>query len=54
VSRTRRYTFQQPQPGDRPGALSADNVAEVIAFALACSPAIELTEVRFDSISRDR
>lgn len=44
--------FNGKSPGMRPGALSPDNVAEVIEFALFCSPNIELTEIRLDSLGR--
>ncbi len=44
--------FNNRLPGDRPGALAADHVAEVIEFALTCSPNIELTEIRLDSMQR--
>jgi len=36
----------------RPGALTADEVAEVVEFAVTCTANIELTEVRLDSLSR--
>lgn len=44
--------FNNKKPGMRPGALLADNVAEVINFAISCSPNIELQEIRLDSMSR--
>lgn len=44
--------FNQKQPGMRPGALAADEVAEVIEFAVTCTANIELTEVRLDSLTR--
>jgi len=36
----------------RPGALSVEQVAEVVAFCLQCDPNIELQEIRLDSMSR--
>jgi NAD(P)-dependent dehydrogenase (short-subunit alcohol dehydrogenase family) len=44
--------FNNRSPGDRPGALAADEVAEVIEFALICSRNLELTEIRLDSLQR--
>lgn len=44
--------FNQKTPGMRPGALTADEVAEVVEFAVTCTANIELTEVRLDSLSR--
>ncbi len=44
--------FNSKQPGDRPGALSADDVAEVILFSIYCGSNIELQEVRLDSMTR--
>ncbi len=44
--------FNKKKPGMRPGALSADEVAEVVEFAISCSPNIELREIRLDSLSR--
>ena len=44
--------FNGKKPGMRPGALLADEVAEVIEFAVCCSSNIELQDLRFDSMSR--
>lgn len=44
--------FNEKKPGMRPGALTADEVAEVIEFAITCSHNIELTEIRLDSLAR--
>lgn len=44
--------FNGKSPGMRPGALTAEQVAEVVAFCLGCDPNIDLQEIRLDSISR--
>lgn len=44
--------FNSKEPGMRPGSLSAGDVAEVVAFAISCSPNIELQEIRLDSMLR--
>jgi NAD(P)-dependent dehydrogenase (short-subunit alcohol dehydrogenase family) len=44
--------FNGKEPGQRPRALSAADVAEVAEFALRCSPNTELTELRLDSMTR--
>ncbi|QOI45244.1 SDR family oxidoreductase (plasmid) [Leptospira interrogans serovar Canicola] len=44
--------FNGKKPGMRPGALSAQEVAEVIDFVMHCSQNIEIQEVRLDSMSR--
>lgn len=44
--------FNNKQPGMRPGALSAQEVAEVVEFVICCSFNIELSEIRLDSMSR--
>jgi NAD(P)-dependent dehydrogenase (short-subunit alcohol dehydrogenase family) len=45
--------FNGKSPGMRPGALKPEEVAEVIEFAIECSPNIELREIRIDSMSRN-
>ncbi len=44
--------FNGKRPGMRLGALTADEVAEVVEFAVFCSPNIELHEIRLDSMAR--
>lgn len=44
--------FNGKAPGMRPGALTAEQVAEVVAFCIRCHPNIELQEIRLDSLSR--
>lgn len=44
--------FNGKRPGMRPGALLAEEVAEVVEFVAECSPNIELQEIRLDSMSR--
>ena len=46
-------TFNSRKVGDRLGALAAEEVAEVVQFCIECSPNIDLTEVRLDSMSRN-
>jgi short-subunit dehydrogenase len=45
-------SFNGKEPGMRPGALSADEVAEVIEFLIYCSRNIEVREIRIESLSR--
>jgi short-subunit dehydrogenase len=44
--------FNGKRPGMRPGALSAENVAEVVEFVIRCDRNLEIQEVRLDSMSR--
>jgi NADP-dependent 3-hydroxy acid dehydrogenase YdfG len=44
--------FNQKKPGMRPGAIAADEVAEVVEFAVTCNSNMELTEIRIDSLTR--
>lgn len=44
--------FNGKTPGMRPGALTADQVAEVVEFSVTCTQNIELTEIRLDSLNR--
>jgi len=44
--------FNGKKPGMRPGALSAEAVAEVIEYCLFCNPILELSEVHLDSMAR--
>ncbi len=44
--------FNSKKPGMRPGALTAEEVAEVIAFTACSSRNIEIQEIRLDSMGR--
>lgn len=44
--------FNNKKPGDRPGALTADEVAEVIIFAATCSNNIDIQHISINSMSR--
>lgn len=44
--------FNGKKTGMRPGALSAESVAEVIEYCLFCNPILELSEVHLDSMAR--